>query len=173
MEPISTLRNILILSIIFDIDVPDNKYVMLFTRMAADAMGLFEYKECECHKNCRTAWKEIVFNDAPVLSGMLNFPNGKEYAVDPNQSIYMTLLWGVIIPERDWCTRNYRKSDFEVAEYWKKRYERANHLHTLYDLLDDLSRPIPLWRKRIKLGKIRELIGDEWYNNGVVPGIVD
>jgi hypothetical protein len=68
------------------------------------------------------------------------------------------------------CKRNISIGNLHEQEVWYKILKEAEHLHTIYDLVDDSVRPqYSLYQRRLALFKIKKLIGEEDFYKGKLP----
>lgn len=152
----AAMRNAFLLWLVMEQPLPlNNKFVNHFAACAAEASGLYTYRDTPRWPHVLEAWRET--RDCPVLSEALRFPDGRRW--DGTPSLYYDIAIHIIRPQINRCHRD----DVDYQEQLELRYQ-------LYDLLDDLLRPsVPLYRQRQKLARIRELIGEENYAAGRIP----
>ena len=160
-----TIKNVMILLLLWGVDIPDHPYLTNLMAQVSDELGLLAYPDAKSWTEIKELWQNVKSNDGRPLSEMLMFPDGRW----GDQSLYMIILAGKISPERSKARDAIDANVGYFKELAQARYDRIRWLYRVYDLLDDLTRPIPLWQKRIKLSELRDMLGDEMYFKGAIP----
>lgn len=134
----------------------------------AHQLEIETYPRGKCLREIRSYWLDVRDLDTRMWHRE-RFP----VLFEPDGSVrcYMHCLNGINRPANDIIQKKIEASD-DIWElfYWSRIKERNDELYRLYDLLDDLYRPnFTLAQKRLKLARIREILGEEDYEAGVIP----
>jgi hypothetical protein len=134
----------------------------------AHQLEIEAYPRGRCLREVRSYWLDVKSLDTRMWHRE-RFP----VLFEPDGSVrcYMQCIEGINRPARDIIMRRISQAeDWVEYDYWCRIKEQNDDLYRLYDLLDDLYRPnFTLAQKRVKLVRIRELLGEEAYEAGKIP----
>lgn len=146
--------------------VQDNRFFQKLLAQVAEDLELFAYPDCTSLNKARNAYEETMTCRAKLADVKRFF--FVDFGVE-GTTCYMIWAQKYNRPFDEVCRWRICESYGESRDFWVSVQRENDRIYRVYDLLDDQYRNIPLYSKRLKLAKLRELLGDEAYEAGWFP----
>jgi hypothetical protein len=146
--------------------VQENPFVRNLIAQVAQDLELYEYPECKTLWKARDAYEQARFCRGRLADIQKFF--FIDFGVE-GSTCYMLWANKYNRPFDELCRRRILESYGESKSFWMFVQRENDEIYRVYDLLDDMHRAIPLYCKRLKLDRLRQLLGDEAYEAGWFP----
>lgn len=148
--------------------VQDHPIFRKLTAQVAQDLELFLYPECGSLEKARDAYDQarycrVKLDDAKRFF-FINFGT--------DNTCYMVWILKYNRPFDSVCQKRIDSGCAETKAIWSAIKRDNDLIYRVYDLLDDINRPLPLYVKRQKLEALKDLLGEELYEKGWLPPLI-